>query len=142
MPNVPWRPRRHRALPCTSRPRRALRAKPSQKPPEPHGWVALCICIWIPMFVLLIQINAHVVRNIEVHLLLVRATTGTALLVLRMSDTNCPSQTRISWEPDALTDSTPSQATYDRKVKRVSFLQAASPATPAKANAQRPSSQP
>ena len=28
------------------------------------GYAALCICIWIPTFVLLIQINAHVVGNI------------------------------------------------------------------------------
>lgn len=36
---------------------------PVPGPAGPRSWAALCICIWIPTFVLLIQINAHVVRN-------------------------------------------------------------------------------
>lgn len=58
-PHVPWRHAGwvptthcgpHTALPC---PRAA----------GPGGWAALCICICIPTFVLLILINAYVVRN-------------------------------------------------------------------------------
>lgn len=42
---------------------RFVRPVPAAPSAGPRGWAALCICIWIPTFVLLIQINAHVVRN-------------------------------------------------------------------------------
>lgn len=46
-----------------SRPHYALWAMPSPRPAGPGGLGPLCICTWIPTFVLLIQIKAHIVRN-------------------------------------------------------------------------------
>lgn len=61
-PHVPWRRRRHCARHAGSA-RHALGAMPCPRAAGPGGWAAVCICIWIPMFVLLILINAQVVRS-------------------------------------------------------------------------------